>query len=328
MTDPALHPVPSVKEDLQDEKRDTVVFIVSPIGDAGSPTRQRADNIRKYIIDPAAKDAGFARTIRADEISEPGVISRQIVERLMNADAVVADISGLNANVFYEIAIRHAVRRPAIHLYERADEIPFDVKDIRAVRVGLDITVVEQAKSDLTALLHHICENPREEMTTPFTEALRLDSAIQSAVSSEGPAIARILEELAGLRDAVESMQVRERRPRAATQAPLGSPATLWVRAPDQAHAGERVDVDVVVLFENNSPASGATVEGEVASGFFTSWQQNATRTVAQADIDGIASFEVQVPFSVGATVQLAFHSGAAAGLATIEVVEPEELPF
>jgi len=50
--------------------------------------------------------------IRADKISEPGIITTQIIGHIVDAELVIADLTDKNPNVFYELAIRHAIRNP------------------------------------------------------------------------------------------------------------------------------------------------------------------------------------------------------------------------
>jgi len=71
-------------------------------------------------------------TIRADQISSPGMIDAQIIRHLIDADLVIADLSGLNPNAFYEIGIRHMVAKPIIHMQLDGEVIPFDVMLYRA----------------------------------------------------------------------------------------------------------------------------------------------------------------------------------------------------
>ena len=102
---------------MSSEERETDLgkrlFIISPIGDPGSEIRDTSDKVRRHIIDPPATERGY-KTVRSDSISMPGRIDRQIVNHLMNDDLVVADLTDQNPNVFYELAIRHAVRKPVI----------------------------------------------------------------------------------------------------------------------------------------------------------------------------------------------------------------------
>lgn len=65
-------------------------------------------------------------------IVESGNIRDDVVRELVMADVVIADVSIHNANVFYELGIRHAVRpRATVLIHARIDEVPFDLKGER-----------------------------------------------------------------------------------------------------------------------------------------------------------------------------------------------------
>ena len=90
-------------------------FVIAPIGEASTPTRERSDKILKHIIKPVVQAAGYI-VKRADEIDHPGMITSQIIAHIINDDLVIADLTDQNPNVFYELAIRHAIHKPFIHL--------------------------------------------------------------------------------------------------------------------------------------------------------------------------------------------------------------------
>src|SRR3954453_18320013 len=90
-------------------------FVISPIGAADSPQRKRADIVLKHIFKHALEPLGYA-VVRADEISQPGSITLQVLERVLESDLVIADLTDHNPNVFYELAVRHASQKPVIHV--------------------------------------------------------------------------------------------------------------------------------------------------------------------------------------------------------------------
>ena len=67
-------------------------FVISPIDKEGSEIRLRSDNVLKFIIKPVALDCGY-KAVRADEISEPGIISHQIIQHIVEDDLVIADLT-------------------------------------------------------------------------------------------------------------------------------------------------------------------------------------------------------------------------------------------
>jgi hypothetical protein len=75
-------------------------FFIAPIGLEGSDVRVRSDQVLKHIVAPAARECGYD-TIRADQISEPGIITSQVIQHVVEDPLVVADLTDRNPNVFY-----------------------------------------------------------------------------------------------------------------------------------------------------------------------------------------------------------------------------------
>ena len=107
-------------------------FVISPIGPPDSDTRRYADKVLRFIIRHSLEPLGF-RVTRADEISEPGTITLHVVRQLLRADVVVADLTGTNPNVMYELALRHAMKRPVVLLMSDGEKLPFDIMGERTI---------------------------------------------------------------------------------------------------------------------------------------------------------------------------------------------------
>ncbi len=60
-----------------------ICFVIGPIGDEGTEKRRQSDQVLNYIIAPAVKECGY-EAIRADKISEPGIITSQIIQHLID----------------------------------------------------------------------------------------------------------------------------------------------------------------------------------------------------------------------------------------------------
>ena len=109
------------------------VFIVRPFGNKNGID---FDKIEKELIRPAMQQAGLTGGTTG-EFLQQGNIRTDMFEQLLIADLVIADISIHNANVFYELGIRHALRDKRTFLIKskdgesRENEVPFDLKTDR-----------------------------------------------------------------------------------------------------------------------------------------------------------------------------------------------------
>lgn len=105
------------------------------IGEMGSAERKRADEIFDLVIGPVVEDAGLA-PYRADKDLTPGPITPQFISELYNARVVIADLTGGNPNVFYELGLAQSSGLPVICIADKARDLPFDAKDERVIELG------------------------------------------------------------------------------------------------------------------------------------------------------------------------------------------------
>lgn len=123
-------------------------FVVSPIGPEDSDARKIADKVLKHVIAKALSERYEVQ--RGDEIAKLGLIAPHVVERLLEAPLVVADLSDGNANVYYELGIRHAEDKPVIHIIADGQDAPFDVKDMDIISYNLkDLDSVDRAREKI-----------------------------------------------------------------------------------------------------------------------------------------------------------------------------------
>jgi tetratricopeptide (TPR) repeat protein len=110
-------------------------FILMPFGkkpDAGGALID-FDAVYKDLIAPAVREAGLD-PLRADEEMTGGIIHKPMFERLILCEYAVADLTTANANVFYELGLRHAVRPwSTVLLFAEGGRLPFDVTPLRAI---------------------------------------------------------------------------------------------------------------------------------------------------------------------------------------------------
>lgn len=155
-------------------------FVVSPIGAEGSAERSRADWLFHLVISEVLSAHGYA-VERADHITQPGLIDIQIIQRLRTADLVIADLTGFNPNVFYEIGIRHCIPNKAvIHMYDGDVRLPFDVQTFRAIPYRISHPKeLEKARNDLEAQVKET-EAADFQPVTPFQIAIDFEEFTKS----------------------------------------------------------------------------------------------------------------------------------------------------
>jgi tetratricopeptide (TPR) repeat protein len=115
------------------------------------------DAIYQDLIYPAIKDSGL-EPLRADEEMTGGIIHKPMFERLILCEYAVADLTNANANVFYELGVRHAVRPwSTVLLYAKeSGQLPFDVAPLRAMAYHL---TPEGAPQDLLTTRAQLLQN-------------------------------------------------------------------------------------------------------------------------------------------------------------------------
>jgi tetratricopeptide (TPR) repeat protein len=145
-------------------------FVLMPFGTktdaAGRVTN--FDSVYQKVIAPAVVQAGL-EPVRADEEKIGGTIHKPMFERLMLCHYAVADITGANPNVFYELGIRHALRpRSTVILFVAGTIIPFDIALVRGIAYQTD---GKGEPVDTQAPIAAIAEQLRSARGNPFDDS-------------------------------------------------------------------------------------------------------------------------------------------------------------
>jgi len=101
--------------------------------------------------------------VRADRITVPGRISQQIVEAIHAASVIVADVTGNNPNVMFELGYADALGKPIVVLNQRLADAPFDLKDWR--QIEYTTTALRDLKVTLASFLDQTLVRPRQSAT-------------------------------------------------------------------------------------------------------------------------------------------------------------------
>jgi hypothetical protein len=179
-------------------------FVISPIGPRASDVRERADKWLDYVVRPVVVELGYAKPVRADRVSRAGLITHQVIDHILNDDLVVSDLTGLNPNVFYELAVRHATRRPAVQFIDDIKKLPFDIATMSTIEIDMqDIASVERAKGELAEQVKAFEDDPSPG--NPISHAVTF-SALE-ATGDIGEALTQLVTGLSDLRDEVRAIR-------------------------------------------------------------------------------------------------------------------------
>lgn len=169
-------PLPVVTGPSQAEggaKFDGECFYITPIGAEGSEQRQHSDLFMGSLVEPALQQLGF-RLVRADQIGRPGLITAQVIEHIVRSPLVIADLSYHNPNVFYELALRHAVRRPIVQIIRSADRVPFDLQPFRTIIIDNSsiytlVPKLDTYRAEIAAQIRMAMESPAGDSDNPLS---------------------------------------------------------------------------------------------------------------------------------------------------------------
>ncbi len=137
--------------------------MIMPYGGDDSEKRRHFSGVYQSIIVPATAMAGYEAK-RSDIAGEPGNITHDIIRDLVEADIVIADLTTANANVFFELGIRHAFRKSGtVHIVDSAYRLPFDVRQYRVVEYSTDLAGIP----DTIRLIAEAIKKRRDQPTRP-----------------------------------------------------------------------------------------------------------------------------------------------------------------
>jgi hypothetical protein len=127
-----------------------------PFGRGGTDQERHYLQVYDRIIRMPLQEAGFTCQ-RADEQSEFGPVPEQVITGLRTADLVVADLSGNNPNVLYELGFRHALDRPLVLIVDDPDKLPFNVRTLRTHRYSLtDVVLADDCRRQIRDFAIHV----------------------------------------------------------------------------------------------------------------------------------------------------------------------------
>ncbi len=144
-------------------------FVMMPFG-------QWMDAYYREIYVPAIREAGL-EPIRADELFSTGSVIEQIWEQISRAKVLLADLTGKNANVFYELGLAHAANKPVVFTTGDLEDVPFDLRHLRVAVYDIrDPAWGDKLRSTLSVYLKAAKAEPGKSVPQPFRGQLAMPS--------------------------------------------------------------------------------------------------------------------------------------------------------
>jgi hypothetical protein len=138
-------------------------FVVMPFGGW-------FDKYYDDIFKAAIKAAGF-EPVRSDELFSSGSVVEQIWEQINKSTVLLADLSGRNPNVFYELGLAHAAHKPVVLTARNIDDVPFDLRHLRVAIYDVnEPRWSEKLTKTLTDFLKNAKAEPSKSIPQPFRD--------------------------------------------------------------------------------------------------------------------------------------------------------------
>lgn len=143
------------------------VFVIMPFKD------KAARDIYKLSTKPICEEFSL-EVVRADEILTPNAIIDDITFAIQNSTVIIADLSGRNANVFYELGMAHLLRQKQTIMITHDDfgKLPFDVSHLRVIKYQNTIAGKASYESQLRETLQNILRDYKHLFKEEFTLVL------------------------------------------------------------------------------------------------------------------------------------------------------------
>lgn len=147
-------------------KNQKTCFVIMPYGEKTDTANISInfDDVYKYIIKrpfQMLKNEGVEiEVIRCDEITSTGSIHRDMIHHILHDELAIVDITMLNPNVFYELGVRHALRRSGTILIRKSGtQNPFNIQGMRTYEYDTDMPGVDAAQEKIPLLIKSALSN-------------------------------------------------------------------------------------------------------------------------------------------------------------------------
>jgi hypothetical protein len=155
--------------------------------------------------------AGYEGKSALDLHTPAGMIGTDVIQHLYDAPLVIADLTGTNPNVYYELAVRHGYKKPVVQMVDRASlPLPFDIQTTRTIIY--DTSDWDSIPSCLNQIAKQIeeVELNSDEVDNPIVQGFDLKTLRESS-KSEDKSLVLLIEEMSAMRSQLNQIMVAQR---------------------------------------------------------------------------------------------------------------------
>lgn len=241
----------------QEEPQQKRCFIITPIGNDDSNIRRETDGLIDAVILPTLEKLGIKGEV-AHRINKSGNINNQVINCLIEYELVIANLTGLNPNVMYELAIRHAKRKPVVSLAAKGTNLPFDIHAERTLMYVNDMAGVEDLKPQLVDAIKEAIEE--ENPNNPVYDAVT-DNIMKDFIEREGTEKDKIFfEQLEDIRQEIRDLRNNSKIGTGQVESDL-SKTKLYVPK-------ESVDEAIEILSNNNIRTRKSSISDRISNDY------------------------------------------------------------
>lgn len=141
------------------------------------PFQEQLKEVYEHGIKPPVEKIGM-QCKRADEIYTVGGILSDIWDFIQQAEIIIADCTGKNPNVMYELGLCHVLWKKVILLSQSLDDVPFDLRGWRVIPYNpSSFTGASKLKEDITRAIEALRqENVMESQPVALSDRVSSES--------------------------------------------------------------------------------------------------------------------------------------------------------
>ncbi|HYT42152.1 MAG TPA: hypothetical protein VEP90_07385 [Methylomirabilota bacterium] len=130
------------------------------------PFRQEFEDIyREIILDVFNVNSTWnLKCFRGDDMFTTGSIMQDVWQSIRAARITIAELTGRNPNVFYELGIAHVLKKPVILITQKIEDVPFDIRHLRCIVYQLGPRGLRGLHNDLEKTINQILVSDTREL--------------------------------------------------------------------------------------------------------------------------------------------------------------------